>query len=723
MILRDHAARDALREEIRDGLNWNPQGTSSQARRLADVYASMNEPRMPGAVIPVVHDDHLLFYAVADNPSDWRRLAPLLLAAVGVTLTDFDGRPVGAPGPVGDILRRHQLEVRGFSAPAGKTKQAGTAVDALGRLAVTLRTMPVALRELPRSAPQILHEFDLALQVGDRQASLTRLQELEERRAIDSLNLRFLSVRWHAAFREWQSLREKRWFRDLSQTRRPPHVTSELLRALYEVDVAGPLLGDPTTLLNRFRSMAATEIGTLCDSLPLSPSGPASIMLALDGVARDDERRLAALREVPTETWNSEEQSAFAEVLALRPVSPSVVSERSPREALVELQQRVDSGQRLTPAERIAIQELVARDGSLTLQQLVSTLIGAEPGQTPDLGPPVEESPAAVPDDWSTDTWSEWFEALPRLSPQAARQTAERLADEVSLIDCVPTPEARDRLASDIQEALATNEESAVLALPHLARWMQNEEGWPRADLGPLYKALLVSFLLFDSRTVDGFRSALSILDGWLSTGPDKSDYAEVIGEFRKALEGLSSVRTLDSLIDLAELLAVHPTQDAELRGELWAELQARVSGLQQWMTPSQVAILNGLCDVLGVPHALDIADRPSPETDAVARWRGTIGVYTLRPSIGQRVPDALMERIPGTQVTWNDDHVATERLRNLSERSGLMVVDWSAAKHSATDAIRKARREGDLVWVCGGASTIVTAVLDAVEKLQGRGS
>ncbi len=488
--------------------------------------------------------------------------------------------------------------------------------------------------------------------------------------------------------------------------------------------MAGPsLLGDSTALLGRFRNMAATEIGTLCDPLPPSPSGPASIMLALDGVARDDEARLAALRDVPTETWNSEEQSAFREVLALRPVSSSVVSEQSPREALVDLQRRIDGGQRLTPVERIAIQELVASDGSLTLQQLLSTLVGDDPDRMPALGSPVEDSPAAVPDDWSTDTWSEWFEALPTLSPQAARQTAERLADEVSLIDHVPTPEDRDRLASDIQEALARNEESAVLALPHLARWMQNEEGWPRADLGPLYKALLVSFLLFDSRTVDGFRSSLSILDGWLSTGPDKSDYSEVIGEFREALEGLSSVRTLDSLIDLAELLVVHPTQDAELRGELWVEIQARVSGLQQWMTRSQVALLNGLCDILGVPQALDVADRRAPETDAVATWRGTIGMYTLRPSIGQRVPDALRERIPDAEVRWNDDHVATERLRNLAERSDLMVVDWSAAKHSATDAIRKARAEGEVLWVCGGASTIVTSVLNALRELHAKGA
>ena len=719
MILPDQTARNSLRCKLAPHLNWDLHNPDPKIRLLAGIYASIDSPRVPGAIIPVVESGHMSFVAVADHPTDWRCLAPFVMAAAGTTLTNFDGQPVASSDPVGSILRAYNLEFRRFETPAGDRDRAGKAVGALHRLIRVLQTMPVALRELPRSPPQVLHEFDLALLAGDREMSLSKLEELERRRAVDSLNLRFLTVRWHATFRQWHHLRRERWFADLCRTRRPPQVTIELLRALYEVDLGGPsLLADPAALVNRFRSRVAAEAGSLFRVLLPDLPGPAAILLALDALARSDEGRLAALRKVSSDVWEPQERSGLDSVLALGPPPNAVTTEaeRSLTDSLLELQHSHVGDRALTDAQRVAIRDLVADDGPLSLHRLVNTLVSDQPRQP--LSPDASETGSleALPEDWVTDNWIDWFAALSQLSFRRSRELAERLADEVSVQEYLATVADRDRLIRVLEEALSSNEKNAIMALPHLARWLQNNSDWPRADLGPLYRTLLTAFLLFDARTLGGFRSALSILDGWLSIGPDEASYAEVLGDFQSALASLASARSLDALIDLAELLVIHPAQHAGARSAMLAELQVRLRAFGAWITRSQISILNGISDAINVPRIFEINDRRTPAADASPGWTGTIGIYTLRPAVGQRVVDAIKERAPGAEVVWRDDHVATIPLRQLAARSDVMAVDWSAAKHSATDAIRQSIDEGKLIWVNGGASSVATDILNAIE-------
>ena len=658
------------------------------------------------------------FCAAADNATEWRRLAPLVMAAVGTTLTDFDGRPVAPSGHVASILQSSNLEFVQFGTPAGDRNRASNAVGALHRLTRMLQRMPVDLRELPRSPPQILHEFDLALHAGDRETSLSRLDELRRRRAIDSLNLRFLTVRWHAAFRQWQQLRTESWFSDLCRTRRPPQVTIALLHALYEVDLGGPdLTADPDTLVTRFQTTFATEPGSLFSVLPPNLPGPAGIMLALDALARRDERRLADLLEVSSDVWEPPERSCFSALLAFAPPSSAAATktERSPTDLLLELEQSRVGERPLTDAERVAIRTLVADDESLSLRRLVNTLV-SDDSEIPRISEaPEAESADSLPEDWVTDNWFDWFAALPKLSFRRSRELAERLADEVRLQDYVATTAHRDRLISALEEALAANEQNAMMAIPHLGRWLQNDSDWPRPDLGPLYRTLLNAFLLFDARTRDGFRSALTILDGWLSIGPDEASYAEVLEDFRGVVGTLASARTLDDLIDLSELLVIHPAQHAGARSAMWAELQARLRGFETRFTRSQIWILNGISDVIGAPRIFNVNETCLPSADIANKWTGTVGLYTLRAAVGQRVVNAVMERAPDAEVVLRDDHVATAPLRQLSARSDIMAVDWSAAKHSASDAIRKSISNGELIWVNGGSSSMATKILNTM--------
>ena len=725
MILSDQASRHALRKELAPHLNWDPRSPEPKYRQLEAIYDSLDDERVPGGIIPSLSGDRrfLTFSAVADNPMAWRRLAPLVMASVGTTLTDFHGVPRATEGPVGSILSEHHLEFGSFSTPSGDRCRTAGAVKALERLILTLRAMPVDLRELPRSAPQILHEFDLAVSAGDREASIARLRELDRRRSVDSLNLRFLTVRWHAAFRQWRSLREERWFSDVCQTRRPPQVTIALLHSLYEIDLDGGSRSEAAeSLLARFRTHISPEPEALFRQLLPSPPGPAAMMLALDAVSRRDEGRITALRKVSTNDWDPDLRYQFQELLTLGPPPSPVATyeEQTLSDSIHKLARGQDAGQPITHAQRMALQHVLAQeDEPLGIYQVIRTLVGGHltaPVGVDTLAMGIAERAEHKYQGWVTDSWNDWFAALPHLEFQRARNLAQRIAEEVSIEDYIRTSVDRDSLIRVIEEALSSDEQHATLALPHLSRWMINDRNWPRQEFKPLYRTLLTAFLLFDSRTVDSFRSALSILDGWLNTGPDDSSYAEVLDDFSKVLGDVASRRSLDALIDLSEMLVVHPAPSADARMALWSELQARLLSFRAWMTPSQVIILNGLCDVIAVPRAFELEEGDMGAADPVTDWAGTIGLYTLRPTVGQRVVHVLRERIPAAKVDWRDDHAASRALRQVAAGSDIMAIDWSAAKHAATDAIRKALGTREPLWVSGGASSMVTSMLGAIE-------
>ena len=134
-------------------------------------------------------------------------------------------------------------------------------------------------------------------------------------------------------------------------------------------------------------------------------------------------------------------------------------------------------------------------------------------------------------------------------------------------------------------------------------------------------------------------------------------------------------------------------------------------------MTRSQVAILNGICDAVGSPQAFQAPDADTASLDPIADWTGTVGIYSLRPAVSQRVVDALSERVPGATVGWRDDHVATDALRQLVARSEVMPVDWTAAKHAATGAIKAELGGRSPLWVRGGASSIVSKIVEEIGR------
>lgn len=716
MIL-DEVGRASLHEEIAPLLGWDAVD-AEVLRQIETIYRSTADDRVPGAIVPVLREDRVWFCALADNRSEWRKLAPLIMAAVGMTLTNFDGRPAEAPAPgQSEPFTSRGLTVTWFKGTADPKKR-WDPVSALHRMVRMLQAAPPGVRALPQSPAHLLNRFDLAIQAGDRQSAEDVLIDLERSRGVDAINLRFLRTRWHQAFLQWQELRDEQWFADVARARRPHEVTNQLIHALLDVDLGGlDAPADAGGLLDRFRVTVAPEAGNLFADLTPERSPAVSVMYLLDALDRDDQQRIEQLRSEDRASWDGTKRARFEDLLVLAPTEepggpPSVDFE-------AELDRYLESDDSVSEEQRAALLELQASAEPLTFASVLGALAVAPalPAVAPSAPvrdePPeaLEKSEPALPNDWF-----EWFD-LPEGTPfRAARDRAEHLAATTSVDEQLPDGPRRDLFISSFQELVTADPQRAALALPHLASWLQADERWPSIEMADVYEELLTTFLLSDARSVEALGSMVTVLDGWLAVDPRRAQYADLLAAIRDQFDAFVSEYALDVLIDLAELLVSHSCPDANARVGFWSDLVGRLGALQSRMTAGQVVVLNDLGVAIGVPVGFARPADDEFSTDASPRdWSGLVGLYTLRDDVALRVRDVLAELLPSAELQRNNAHVTTEALTGLAARADVMAVDASAAKHSATAGIKSALGARSPLWVKGGASSMVSAIIGRI--------
>ena len=140
MLLKNDAERAALLAELAQ-LAPAPAITGAAGELIERVRGSANDANFPGAVLVASYNGRLTFYAAAETGADWRELAPLLMASVGVTTTNFTGRANEGSDddPIVQALRaRGMFAVSRFEA-YGDLKREQNALQALARLRTLLQ--------------------------------------------------------------------------------------------------------------------------------------------------------------------------------------------------------------------------------------------------------------------------------------------------------------------------------------------------------------------------------------------------------------------------------------------------------------------------------------------------------------------------------------------------------------------------------------------------------
>jgi hypothetical protein len=714
MLLKNDAERAALLAELAQ-LAPAPAITGAAGELIERVRGSANDANFPGAVIVGSHSGRLTFYAAAESGADWRELAPLLMASVGVTTTNFTGRANEGSDddPIIQALRaRGMFAVSHFEA-YGDLKREQNALQALARLRTLLQKATALPHSLPRSTSQALYDFHAALAGRDHDGAEGILAFLREGMRIDALNRSFLEVRLDEAFGDWNRLVARDSFEALCVTRRPPAVTTAMVEALYHTAI-GPAeqANDAQAAFVTFRRDVLDRSGTLfaiCPPEPRPAVGKAFLLATL--TAEKPDFALIERLDTAAQFWPEDEARFFHRLRALAPTSavsqPEVAVAASPVlgqfdfEAQLATARDDQSPPTLERAQAIlmaamALQSLeayqitlayVARLDATSREHLLANRFMRRAWEDMSHYSAVG---GRVPRDWR-----DWIELLPSMTPSQAAAWASAAAQEHPIGEQLRSPEDVAALVSALNNPPIEAQERLFEALPALVEWAQADYRWPNQAYVTLYKQLFDLILLSSNRSESLYKALSAMLTGILEVGLDHNQYRATLADFGDTLPQLSGARDIDWLCDIAELTIRYPCPDAEGRARFWQQLVTVIEPYKARITSAQRSVLEEIAGILGLSDTLVMlppAPVTPPPTARTVFDHFVVGVYTLTDGVGERVARILGEEYPGIDVRVNHDAVSTPQLRELAKRADIFVICWLSAKHAATGSINQER-------------------------------
>lgn len=733
MLLKDASVRNTLVAELAQ-LAPVPALPAESDLLIERIRESADDPGFPGAVLVAFHDGRLRFYAVAETDAEWRELAPLLMASIGATTTNFSGKLDQGwdEDPIVRKVRSHSVFAVSRFEAYGDPQREQIALQALARLQTLLRHAAELPRSLPRSTSQALFDFRVALAAGDRSAAEGILSYLREEMRIDALNRAFLEIRLDEAFGDWTQLVSRDSFQLLCLTRRPPTVTSAMVEALYHTAIdSAEQADDAQAAVEAFRReiLDRNQSGTLfaiCPPEPRPAVGKAFLLATLAAEAPDV--ALIERLETAAQSWSEDDARFFHHLRTLAPITavsqPEVAPAVSPAIGQFEYEAQLarardeQSPPTLERAQAIlmaamALQSLeayqialeyVARLDATARERLLANLFMRRAWE--DMSQ-YSASGGRVPHDWR-----EWIELLPNMTPAQATAWADAAVTEHPIAVQLQRPEDVASLISALNNPPIEAQERLFEALPMLVEWAQADYHWPNQDYVTLYKKLFDLLLWSSNRSESLYKALNAVLTAMLEVGLDHNQYRATLADLGDTLPQLSGARDLDWLCDLAELTISYPCPDAEGRARFWQQLLTVIETYRTRVTSVQRSVLEEIAGILGLSDSLVMLPSTLATTTSTSKRtfdHCVVGIYTLTDGVGERVARILDEEYPGINVRVNHDKVNTPQLRDLAKRADIFVICWLSAKHAATDSIKQERTsEQATIYALGkGTSSI----------------
>lgn len=612
------------------------------------------------------------------------------------------------------------------------------AAAAFERLALLVERRPPWSGYAARSLAQVLADLDLALAERDLAGAEALLVEAERSHSISEVNLQFLRIRMLQAVGRSAEVLENPQLGYLVQARRPRKVTRALLEAAHDVHLVDvPLDADALRTAGQEILAAlgpvATELvepGTLKEATALLAAGLAygrglaeleHVVAWLEQRPGGDGLRRSLFPEPPPDAPKERKASRRGPRDDLT-VAAGLVMEGRPVEALALLREQRPSvkGARVAFQIDVLLANLETADLLLAFGLEVLELLDAAGDakvirRLDDLTamlPPVDvaadgdtSTPVAVPTSWQN--WVSLLEsgsalhALHGLAQLGASSWPADAASARSIAEATDGPDSAQAAvvrscAGIIVDAHADVAETpAVLAL--------------RAGLLEL---VAISGL----PTTQELRSIVGWVDAIMSTAVDSATVERTLDALDVFTGDHPSPALVEALADLAAIVAHNPSGGE--RGQqfvLHAVAAIRSAGAASdravRMTASRAASEVGA----PVPAADPFWNATHSGDDWTRLLDGLhVGIHTLMGSVASRARAEIQQHVGNGSVTTNEDHVATDQVRNLATGSDVVVLVTAAAKHSASQEIERLCPEAKLVRV---ASKGLTSLLRELEK------
>ena len=260
-------------------------------------------------------------------------------------------------------------------------------------------------------------------------------------------------------------------------------------------------------------------------------------------------------------------------------------------------------------------------------------------------------------------------------------------------------------------------------AFPYFVEFFVDRPSQLQRSFFPLYLVLIKMIGWSGAVSADELELTSSLTQALMEVGPSKQIYTECIGDLCEIVSANSSVIHLDWALNAAEMLALYPAQDPELRLRFFMSVVGMAHASAHRVTPTQKTVLeilakdyNCLQLLEKFPAEPEVGDSEKIATD----FFGLIGIYTLTETAGQRAKQLLQKLIPKSRIELNADGVATDRLKHLASSADVFVFAWRSSKHQAYYCAKAARAGKDLILPPGkGMASIVRSVLDYLKAIE----
>ena len=682
---------------------WN-ELDQEEANDLESILATANQLRFPGAILPLPRGDGPpIYYGAADRSSDWRALRTWLLAFAGPTVSNFTGRPHDLdPNNKAEGL----LATGGFHAVARVEPSPATALllrRSLRQLSKTAERMPDISFVLSEPRHRLIRRFFNSVAAGDLDAALECIAGLRRGLHLDTLNLAFLEVHARTAVGDWVGVAEMSEFISLLQARKPSTVSCALNEALYRAHLAGFVeAGDITEAVDRYREEWRPRIGGLPAFPTVGGTEGLARLYVIDALSRDG--------EPPPwrETLESHDLGRLAKPLS-EAFPPGAVSRaKQPPPASDKLASAraalINAGiSDALSAKRIALAEVASlADGerSVLFQTTWVRTLWEE------LVRKVGERPP--------DNWPSWLEQLSNATfSEIAADVARAAIDEWPHVSAFPDPA---RFADALRTG-ATGDIAPALrqGLPHFVMWLRADPEGPRPSWRSIYLAVVDAYSLAGELDAAAREATLPMIELALEAEPGAGEYRDLVEQADMLAGDDPGVHGAWWPLKVAELLLWYQTPDIDVRTNFLHQLLEKLRTSLPRLTSSQQHLARELSRSAEWPwpQTTDAGAEATEVTLADKLGGKTLAIYTLVERAAEQVRDILAALTPTTRVELCTDHVASPRLVALARNADVFVMVTGAAKHAATDAIKRERpKDKPLLMPFGkGASSILEAI------------
>jgi hypothetical protein len=693
---------------------------SNERDEFDEISSSALHERFPGALLLWPRKGKpTVYYAVAADGAEWRRLRPLLIAYVGPTLTSFNGwlEPLlPHKVPVEAYLQGGNWHTVARLVPGESPNIQDMTRRSLSRMLSMVINAPLTSQSVPKSTSGLLSAFVDCLNGNDYAGAEQVLEICKSELRLDALNLLFLQIRLHAHFKDWTSILQMPQFVSLCHTRKPPLVTATLLEAIFHTKVAkGVSDANAETLLKQWGEEERALTRPLIN-LPIpSCSGPGTLRLyALEAIGLQDrnlelERAVLQHREAIGDLANmliSLGRTGIDEAHAGHSKGDNALANAQVAMVTAESENTLSSIAnallKIKGLDEATRSQLLA---SSTFKSLFDVLMVEAGGSAPPIN------------------WGEWLERLSDPSFTSAHEALQRAVVEwpaARLIDSTEIAAFTQALANVPSEPPSS--ERLADALPWLVNWVAADPQFPRAGMYPVYETLLLHLMVGVHRGSSVYDSAAVLIRALLEMCMSPASYKSLLDDVLMLVgEGMGK-RMVYWLFDILEETVQNASPSPACRQTFWFACHERLMHIQTYFTPGQRLAFEKLAANLGWPApsekeaSVALGDERTVALQAQLNSK-VVGIYTLTDSAARQAEAALKAIVPSISVLISNDLVGTSLLKNIAQFADILVVVTASAKHAATGFIQQNRpKDKPLLFANGrGFTSIVRAVEEHV--------